>query len=474
MKKLKLFSLVALLLCQVIQAQVFDVDTILWSGPSDNRVNLVILGDGYTSSEQDKFISDAQSVADQFIQTAPYTAYKNYFNILAIKVISNQSGASHGGVSSDNQCGSQPVATVDNYFGSSFDCGNNSYHRLLCASKSYKVSGVMASNWPNYDQALIIVNTTYYGGAGGSIAVSSMNSEGPEIAIHEVGHSYAYLADEYWAGSQYATNAKANMTNNSNINTVKWKNWVGTNTVGLYPHSGDPSWFKPVTGKCKMEYLGKTYPFCPVCTETHILKTLDLTKPYDGFSPSNGSVLDLAKDSVFSIANVLPIPNTLKISWNLNGQDVQVGVNSNYTLNYNNLQSGSNTLKATLIDTTASLRNSNHVSSHTYQITWNITKSNLTSTILSTQEADLQYSLFPNPTNNFTVFTVDFKEENDVILNVCSLEGQVLKSLSYKDIQAGPFSIELSAASLDLPTGVYLLNLSTSKGITASEKWLVQ
>jgi hypothetical protein len=165
-------------------AQVFDVDTILWSGNSSNKVNLVILGDGYTSAEQTKFITDATGVINAFFTTSPYMEYKNYFNVLAIKVISNQSGANHAKNSSDNACGSLPVSVVDNYFGSAFDCGTGSYHRLLCITKTSKVPTVLASNWPDYDQVLVLTNSSEYGGAGGTYAVSSLNAAASEIAIH--------------------------------------------------------------------------------------------------------------------------------------------------------------------------------------------------------------------------------------------------------------------------------------------------
>ena len=58
------------ILSLLLNAQKFKVDTILYSGPTDNRVNLVILGDGYTSSEQAKFQDDAKTINTKFFQTA--------------------------------------------------------------------------------------------------------------------------------------------------------------------------------------------------------------------------------------------------------------------------------------------------------------------------------------------------------------------------------------------------------------------
>ncbi|HSH65824.1 MAG TPA: M64 family metallopeptidase, partial [Bacteroidia bacterium] len=357
------------LLALCLSAQKFKVDTIQYSGPTSNRVNLVIMGDGYTSSEQTKFLNDAKSINTKFFQTTPYTEYKNYFNIFAVEVISSQSGASHSGNSSDNACGSQPTASVNNYFGSAFDAGGGGYHRLLVVTKNSAVTNVLATNTPFYDQALVIVNTTYYGGAGGQYAVSSMASSASEIAIHECGHSFSNLADEYWAGSQYATDSKPNMTSNGNTSTVKWKIWNGVNSVGVYPHTGDPNWFKPTSNNCKMEVLGKT--FCPVCREAHIEKIHSLVKPYDDFTPANTSTIPIDISNVqFSVNAILPIQNTLKVEWLLNGTTVN-GNSLTYSLPASSV-SGTQQLQAKLIDTTGLVRIATHATQHVYLITWNV------------------------------------------------------------------------------------------------------
>lgn len=453
-------------------AQVFDVDTILWNGNSSNKVNLVIMGDGYISTEQSKFISDATKVSDAFFTTSPYKEYKNYFNVIAIKVISNQSGANHPKNSSDG-CGSMAAATVDNYFGSSFDCGGGYYHRLLCVTKSSNIYSVLAANWPDYDQALILTNSAEYGGAGGSFAVSSVNASATEIAIHEVGHSFGILADEYWAGSMYATNSKPNMTNNSNISTVKWASWVGTNTVGLYPHSGDPTWFKPVTGKCKMEVLGVQYPFCPVCREALLLKILDLAKPYDGFTPSNSGAITPGGNLDFNITTVLPNPNTLEIKWLLNGNTLSTGTASTYNIPIASLVPGTNTVQARLFDNSSYLKSTSHTSNHVYLFTWSI-NSVVTGTTIVPSSEKLSYSLFPNPNNGISTFSYELENEGNITVQLFDISGKNISLLNEVKQNMGTHQIQINNAELNLAPGIYFLKLSKDGVLLADEKLVVE
>jgi len=437
-----------------LNAQTFKVDTILYSGPVNNRVNLVILGDGYTASEQAKFLTDATTISNKFFQTVPYTEYKNYFNVFAVEAISAQSGASHSGNSSDNACGSQPTATVNNYFGSAFDAGGGGYHRLLVTTKNSAVTNVLAANTPFYDQALIIVNTTYYGGAGGNYAVSSMASTAAEIAIHEVGHSLPKLADEYWAGSQYVTDTKANMTSNGNASTVKWKVWNGVNSVGVYPHSGDPNWFKPTTNNCKMEVLGKL--FCPVCRETHVEKIHSLVKPYDSYLPANTSTLTISNtDLQFSVNGIAPIPNTLKIEWLLNGMTVKNN-GASYTLLASSV-TGTVQLQAKLIDTTAFVRISTHPTQHVYLINWTIQKTPMGIKI-NPSETQIAYMLSGNPLTAGSFLQYELNDNSHIQLSLVDMNGKV-KTIENKLKNKGSYAISLDPENYKLASGIYLLSM---------------
>ncbi|WP_299986436.1 M64 family metallopeptidase [uncultured Pontibacter sp.] len=266
----RLLITVWLVLCSVLlaQAQKFEVDTILYHGPSDKYINFVFLADGYQANELGKYIEDVKGTVDGIFAKPPFRENKVFFNVFAIKVPSKQSGASHPGTANDESNQSAiPITKVDNYFGSTFDYGG--IHRLLVPTNHMAISSVLASNFPEYDQVFVLVNSPYYGGSGGAYATSSTNVHSKEIAIHEIGHSFANLADEYWAGPQYARE-RPNMTQVSSPETVKWKQWLNNTGVGIYPYEESPTWHRPHQ-RCSMRYLStasEVIHFCLVCNDT--------------------------------------------------------------------------------------------------------------------------------------------------------------------------------------------------------------
>ena len=79
-----------------------------------------------------------------------------------------------------------------------------------------------------------------------------------------MGHSLGGLGDEYFAGDMY-THEAPNITEESNPELVKWKEFIGKNDIGVYPMAGTTGWYIPHL-ICKMKQLYT--PFCDVCKST--------------------------------------------------------------------------------------------------------------------------------------------------------------------------------------------------------------
>ncbi|QUI24038.1 fibronectin type III domain-containing protein [Vallitalea pronyensis] len=246
------------------KATQFDVEKILYNGPDSQKVVYTVLGDGYTAYEQDKFIEDVNHIIDKMFLDEPYSQYKSSFNVYAIKVISNVSGASM-----------DPNNLIDNYFGSTFWYAG--MERLLVPTRSSRVYEVARNHVPDYNQLIVLVNSSKYGGSGGTISTCSTNSQSSELNLHELGHSFAGLSDEYWAGSQYARE-NINMTRDNNPATVRWKQFLYQDGIGIYEHDS-PGWYRPHQN-CKMRYLDS--PFCLVCKKAHVDKINSLTGGNNG------------------------------------------------------------------------------------------------------------------------------------------------------------------------------------------------
>lgn len=439
-----------------INAQVFDVETLQFNGEDSKFINLVILGDGYQANEQDDFITDAVNFKNALFNENPYNEYQNYFNVYAIKVISNESGVNHPANATDVSEPVFPAQVVDNYFGSTFDYF--SIHRLLVPTNNSAIAQVLAANFPAYDQVVFLVNTPHYGGSGGQYATTSLNSSANEIAIHEIGHSFVNLRDEYYAGDVFAAES-INMTQQTNPTLVRWKNWYNNNGIGIYPHccGGDSSnWYKPHQN-CKMQYLG--FPFCAVCVEATVEKIHTLVNPIIDYLPLN-DVSNPIFPLDFSASILAPNPNTLTVKWQLNNIDFQTNVDA-IQVNQNDLISGTNTLTLSVIDNTLLVRTDNHETIHINTVTWDITNT-LGLENITSENNRIKVEVYPNPTTDLLTISLTNDLKKVYRLELFNLEGKLV--LYKKDIHETLTSVDISK----LQQGTYFLKIYLENSLVIS------
>ena len=211
-------------------------------GPDSARWNMVILPEGYTAAELGKFHDDAQRFVDHLYATAPFTdLWCGVENIHRLDVVSTASGADYPATCADRPPGDGVPTSiaVDTYFDAGF-CRDNT-RRLVYGDEALALSTATMAT-PNPQVTMVIVNSTRYGGAGGSVGWFSTDPRSAEIGIHEMGHSFFKLADEYgdrdaqWAGAEAGT--KANTTTITNRATTKWHDLIAASTP--LPNATEP------------------------------------------------------------------------------------------------------------------------------------------------------------------------------------------------------------------------------------------
>jgi len=426
-------------------AQQFEVDTIQMNGSTDKLINIVILGDGYTENQLSQFMNGARNATSVFFNEAPFSHYQNYFNVFAIKVPSNVSGAAN-----------DPSQLIDNYFGSTFNYGGIGY--LLVPTRILNIMNVLANNFPEYDQAVMIVNDTRYGGSGGLVATFSTNVSSMEIFLHELAHAFAGLADEYWAGSQYAAE-KINMTQNTDLTTLKWKNWYGDFNVGLYPYLESPTWYRPHQN-CKMRYLGTS--FCAVCSEGIIERIHTLVSPIYSYSPTSGNITDKNYPLSFNLELIKPNPNTLRTEWIFNNSVCNLN-EVEFTLNETDLVQGVNRISVCVEDTTKLSRVDNHNSIHLSVVNWEI-QSTTGIKDVSLYSTDMDINIYPNPFQDY--LTIKFKQNlnGNLKIEIIDIMGRI-QTIQMSTPQEY-YSLNLS----NLHNGYFIMNLYLDNTKIASTK----
>jgi hypothetical protein len=449
MKKYIFFLLMGSSFCL---SQTFTTSPLLQNGTNDKRINIAVLGDGFTATQQTAFVSSAQATINYLFTKSPYTEYKNYFNAYAINVISAESGVKHPGTATDVTEPVFPVANPNNYFSSSFD---NGVHRCYYGNTT-KVTQTLAANLPDFDVAYILGNTTEYGGCGGTYAFASLNASANEIVVHELGHSFGKLADEYWfSGSGESTNK----TQTSNPATIKWKNWVGLNSIGVYSHAESPTWYRPHQS-CEMRYLNQQ--FCSVCKEGIIEKIHGLVSPVDSYTPANSSSVDANANITFTVNEILPIPNTLVNKWTLNGTVLASTANT-LTVTPAQLNNGNNTLLFSVTDNTALVKTDNHSTVHFTNVSWTLNKTTLGTSEIKAEER--RFSIYPNPAKNEFFIKGKSNFSKDLNINLFDASGKLV-----------PVKFELKDAATvyvdikNVPAGVYTLTATENKNLIISQK----
>jgi hypothetical protein len=339
------------------------------SGNPANRVDMLVIGDGYTSAQQALFASDALILHDAFFGLTPYREYESFVNWTTGFAASSQAGADHPPYQADctqTTCCSDSDANGDPLSGQYVD---TAFDATFCAFQIQRLLVVdnvsvlaAAAAYPDWDKILIVVNDATYGGSGGDISVTSTHAQANQIVLHEYGHSFSHLADEYSSAypgfppcSDLSGSApcEANVTNRTTAAQVKWASWFtpgnpiptppGHAGVGLFEGARylTSGMYRPADTQCLMQYLGQ--PFCPVCRQEYV-RTLyrggfgvpgggiDLIEP-GSESPSPAQPIDYAigTDRLFEAILLQPTIGSLGVQWYLDGSPIAGATSPSYT-----------------------------------------------------------------------------------------------------------------------------------------------
>lgn len=167
-------------------------------GPLDGEpditgcIDLAIVAEGYTRAQMGKFYNDCQRVVDALFAHEPFTSMKDRFNVVAVAAESLTSGPS---VPHLGRWSNTPVGTHYDTFYSDRYLMTQDIHRLYDV-----LSGVP------FEHIIVLVNSDTYGGGGIYNQITVTTSDHPtfhQVLVHEFGHAYAGLGDEYFYDDAY-------------------------------------------------------------------------------------------------------------------------------------------------------------------------------------------------------------------------------------------------------------------------------
>ncbi len=341
-------------------------------GREDGKgVDLVILADGFRSDELAQFQQATGEFIQAFNQKEAIQKHLPAWNIHRVSSISNESGVDFP---DDN-------IWVDTAFDGSFQC--TEIARLICIDAP-KVLAVTAKLVPQFDQIMVMVNSVDFGGGGGQVVTFSLSPSGTAIAIHELGHSFAGLADEYtdssFTGGIYEPD-EPNVTTVTDPTQVKWRHWFddinnlpsqeGESGVGLFEGANffEKDYYRPVFNSFMREV---DEPFGPVNAEAWALNVYETAGVIFARFPEQENVEHISGNALtFSIEPVQTRENN-KITWWVNDLEHMSDIDNPEQLTIADAPSENYTVKVEIADASGLIRKDTHQSA-TANYRWLVT-----------------------------------------------------------------------------------------------------
>ena len=240
--------------------QVSQHQYLLKSGSPEDKIDVVIVAEGYTADELELFYNDARIAMDAILAHEPFGQYKDRFNFVAVALESNDSGVSVPGE------GEWKDTALKAHF-------NTFYMDRYLTTLRLKNMHDRLCGIP-YEHIVILANTDTYGGGGIYNSYTLTTAHHPAfkpVVVHEFGHSFAGLADEYYYDDQYVEYYSPDCEPwEQNITTLfdfesKWKDMLNAGQAQLLEGAGYQS--KGVyrgSEDCRM-HTNRAETFCPVC-----------------------------------------------------------------------------------------------------------------------------------------------------------------------------------------------------------------
>lgn len=279
------------------------------SGPSENRVDVVLMGDAYTLDQQDRFDKIAASVPKLFRNDKLLGEYYDYFNFIRVNLSSKD-------------------GDVDGYgreYDTALDAAIMGRNAPWVEVSSKHVREAL-DELPEHDgRVLVFVPADGFQGNGDeNIGIVSGRSE--TCLFHEFGHAFAGLGDEYatYTYPRGKVVPKPNVSDTDDPSKVPWRHWLEADAPEVGIHRGgdgrlEGAW-RPVAGNCAMECGAQ---FCRVCREAVVLSIHALVDPIESCEPAAHALSSVAPPMVadddggyrFEVQVLQPKTHGLDVQW---------------------------------------------------------------------------------------------------------------------------------------------------------------
>jgi len=232
--------------------------TLFENGPAAQKVDILLISEGYTAAEMPKFHADAKRLVDALFAVEPFKSRRSEFNVRGLDLVSPQSGVNRPHVGSFRRT---PISAEYNIF-------DSERYLLTLDNRAFRDAAASAP----YEFVEILANEKQYGGGGifNDQATTSVDTGFAEyVFVHEFGHHFAGLADEYYTsdvayetgGTEHPEPWEPNITALHDPAQLKWRDLVDPGTPLPTPWDKEPYEVKSKEAQARRrELLAKKVP----------------------------------------------------------------------------------------------------------------------------------------------------------------------------------------------------------------------
>ncbi len=276
------------------------------NGASNNRVDVVLMGDGFALDDQNEFEDIARAAVDVFRNHKLLGEYFSYHNFERANLTSKDQGVTGYGRTKETALGGFIAGQVQGQVG-------------IDHAKAVSMLEML----PEQDgYAIAIVKAGSMGTGGGGIA--AIGGRADDTLVHEWGHAFANLSDEYstFTGHRGSPRTTINVSATDDEKAVPWKHFIEAKVPGIGAYRGADgrlkgAW-KPTSGGCTME---SGVQFCPVCREAIVLNIYRRVDPIEACEPKpvrdKTAALRDAESFSFTVTCMQPKTHALDVRWHV-------------------------------------------------------------------------------------------------------------------------------------------------------------
>ncbi len=275
----------------------------------------IIAGDGFTAEQLPELREAAGDLAREMLEAPDLVAHTSVWNVHVLEAVSRDAGVD------DATKGTY----VDTAFNGRLGCGSNS--RVACVDWE-KIDTALRAQGAPAAQITVLLNTSeYVGSSNTSGIIVSRNVHAPRVAVHEMGHRVAGLADEYvdalvadeWRPF-YFEGRFPNVTTVTETSQVPWRHWLSDSEAGIGLYEGafyvSSGFYRP-----KQDSFMRTLeaPIGQVNAEAWLRAQYRALPPLSGVLPSLTQVQGLAGETLeFSVVSAWP-REAVSLRWFVDG-----------------------------------------------------------------------------------------------------------------------------------------------------------